>query len=148
MIHEVFEGLIPAPLQCFVGGASAAMGTAFTYIFGWSTALEALLWLMVIDYLTGIAAAYINPRKKLSSHIGMVGIVKKCMILSLVALAHMFDMSTGADMAQSIVVWFFFGNEGLSIIENAGKCGLPIPERLKDTLEQLTRKNDKGDGAR
>ena len=59
------------------------------------------------------------------------------MIMLLVAVAHIVDRAVGQAMAQAIVVWFFIGNEGLSIIENAAKAGLPVPEKLKQTLEQL-----------
>lgn len=65
---------------------------------------------------------------------------KKIVILLLVALAHELDRATGQPAVQSLVVWFFLGNEGLSIIENSAKAGLPIPQKLRDTLEQLTDK--------
>ena len=95
---------------------------------------------MAIDYITGILAAYINPDMQLNSQRGFKGICKKIVILLLVALAHELDRATGQPAVQSLVVWFFLGNEGLSIIENAAKAGLPIPKKLRDTLEQLTDK--------
>ena len=60
------------------------------------------------------------------------------MILLLVVVAHEIDIATGAPAVKTIVVWFFAGNEGLSIIENAAKAGVPIPRKLRDTLEQLS----------
>ena len=65
------------------------------------------------------------------------------MILLLIALAHELDHAIGQQVIQTVVVWFFLGNEGLSIIENAGKAGLPIPNKLRNTLEQLA--SEKGD---
>ena len=99
---------------------------------------------MAIDYITGIMAAYINPSLALNSQKGFKGICKKIVILMLVALAHELDKATGQPAIQSLVVWFFLGNEGLSIIENSAKAGLPIPNKLRDTLEQLTG-SEKGD---
>ena len=98
---------------------------------------------MVLDYVSGVLSAYINPNLALNSQKGFKGIMKKVMILVLVSLAHFVDSATGQVLAQSIVVWFFIGNEGLSIVENASKAGLPIPDKLKDTLEQL--KEQRGD---
>ena len=100
-------------------------------------ALEALLVLMVLDYITGLLAAYINPNLQLNSNRGVKGICKKIMILLLIVLAHELEKATGIPAVQSIVVWFFIGNEGLSIIENAEKAGIPVPAKLRDTLEQL-----------
>ena len=102
------------------------------------------MWLMVLDYISGIMAAYINSNMTLDSRKGYKGIVKKVMILVLVSLAHFMDSATGQIIAQTVVVWFFIGNEGLSIIENASKAGLPVPEKLKETLEQLKEQKRKG----
>ena len=63
------------------------------------------------------------------------------MILLIVAVAHVIDNAVGQAMSQTVVVWFFIGNEGLSIVENAAKSGVPVPQKLCDTLEQL--KNEK-----
>lgn len=126
------------PLKSIEWGAAVSIvGTAFSYLVGWSDTIETLLVAMAIDYLTGITAAYLNPDMKLDSRKGMKGFLKKLTILCLVALAHELDKITGQPGIQSIVVWFFIGNEGLSILENAAKAGLPIPEKLKNTLAQL-----------
>lgn len=133
----ILQDILPAPLQMAVGSIVAFIGTAFQYLFGWNEALESLLWLMVLDYVSGVLAAWI--RHELNSEAGWNGIKRKCMILIVIALAHFFDYATGAEMAQTVVVWFFFGNEGISILENAAKAGLPVPEKLRETLEQLTQ---------
>lgn len=134
---EFLRYLLPNQSQIEWGSMSALVGTGFTYLCGWNGAIEALLWLMVIDYISGVAAAYINPNLALNSQKGFRGIVKKMMILLLVSLAHFIDKAVGQILAQTIVVWFFIGNEGLSVIENSAKAGLPVPAKLRATLEQL-----------
>ena len=113
-------------------------GSLFSYVFGWSEALESLLWLMVLDYISGVIAAYIQ--RELNSNVGYVGILRKMGILCVVGLANFLDYAMGASMVHSIAVWFFIGNEGISVLENAAKAGLPIPDKLHQTLEQLTKK--------
>lgn len=134
---EFLKYLVPNQTQIEWGSMSALAGTAFTYFCGWSGAVEALLWLMVIDYISGVMAAYVNPNLALNSQRGFRGIIKKMMILMLVSLAHFVDKAVGQILVQTIVIWFFIGNEGLSIVENSAKAGLPVPEKLKATLEQL-----------
>ena len=143
-IAEAFRGLVPTQIQFEWGGIVATVGTVFSYICGWDKAVEGLLWLMLLDYISGIMAAYINTNMALDSRKGYKGIVKKFMILVLVSLAHFMDMATGQVIVQTIVVWFFIGNEGLSIVENAAKAGLPVPNKLKETLEQLKEQKRKG----
>ena len=128
---------MPTGTEAQVGAATGAGGAIVSYFLGWNEALEALLVLMVIDYITGLLAAYINPNLQLNSNRGFKGICKKIMILLLIVLAHELEKATGIPAVQSVVVWFFIGNEGLSIIENAAKAGVPIPAKLRDTLEQL-----------
>ncbi|AXB82766.1 holin family protein [Megasphaera hexanoica] len=135
-----FHEMAPSGHQIGWGTVISCIGTGFSYLIGWNDVIEALLVAMAIDYITGILAAYINPDMQLNSQRGFKGICKKIVILLLVALAHELDRATGQPAVQSLVVWFFLGNEGLSIIENAAKAGLPIPKKLRDTLEQLTDK--------
>lgn len=93
--------------------------------------------------------------KQLSSAVGFKGICKKVLILMLVGVAHIVDMhvvGTG-EALRSAVICFYLSNEGVSVLENAGRLGLPIPEKLKAILAQLHDKlpaadnsTDKGDG--
>lgn len=138
-----FRGMVPTQLQIEWGAVVSAIGTAFSYVCGWDGQIEALLCLMLIDYISGVMAAYINPNLSLNSQRGFKGICKKIMIMLLVAVAHIVDRAIGQAMAQAIVVWFFIGNEGLSIIENAAKSGVPVPQKLCDTLEQLKKEKTK-----
>lgn len=73
--------------------ATGAGGTLFSYMFGWSAALESLLWLMVLDYVSGVITAYI--RKELNSQVGYIGILRKMGILCVIGLAHFLDRAMG-----------------------------------------------------
>ncbi len=123
------------------------------FVGGMDGLLTALLILMTIDYITGIMCAIVD--RQLSSTIGFKGICKKVLILMLVGVAHVIDLhvvGTG-EALRSAVICFYLSNEGVSVLENAGRLGLPIPERLKAILAQLHDKlpaadttTDKGDG--
>ncbi|WP_311194430.1 phage holin family protein [Selenomonas noxia] len=130
---------IPTWTEVETGSMVAAVGGTIGYLCGWGQPMEALCVLMVIDYMTGMLAAYINPNMKLDSRKGFRGIAKKVMILLLISLAHFVDLATGQTVAQIIAIWFFLGNEGLSILENAANAGLPVPNKLRETLEQLSK---------
>ena len=138
IVLDLFKSWIPTGTEVQVGGMASAVGTLVTYFIGWDDAMEALLTLMVLDYLTGLLAAYLSPDLKLSSERGLKGICKKIMILLLVVLGHEVEKAVGIPAVQSVVVWFFIGNEGLSIVENAAKAGLPVPAKLREALEQLS----------
>lgn len=137
-IINFVSSLIPTKLETYVGGGVAFVGVLLQHLFGpWSTAFESLLILMVIDYITGISAACINPNMKLDSGKCGTGALKKVVILLVIATTYRIDL-IGQTMAKDVVMLFFIGREGLSILENAANCGLPIPQKLKDTLAQFT----------
>lgn len=141
-VNEILEfcrQMLPVRKEALWGTATGAAGVVSEYFFGvWNVALEALVWAMVIDYLTGVLAAYINPQLMLDSRTGFRGICKKILTLLLVSLAHFVDSATGQQIVCTAVVWFFLGNEGLSILENAAKAGVPVPGKLRQTLKQLS----------
>lgn len=124
--------------------------TAFTllggwlgwFLGGWDGFLYALIVFVVIDYITGLMAAAVE--KKLSSEIGFKGIFKKVLIFMLVGIGHVLDAHIIGEgsVLRTAVAFFYISNEGISIIENAGRLGLPIPQKLKDILEQLKTKGD------
>ena len=143
-MQQFLSGLIPPPVQAAFSFLFSLVGTACGYLFGWNDALEALLILMALDYVSGVLAAYIHPEMKLDSAAGFKGIAKKVMVLVLVALSHLVDKSVGTDLVQSMVTLFFVGNEGLSVIENASNAGIPIPKKLKDTLAQFRERKPRG----
>jgi len=120
------------------------VGAALTALLGvWDMVLRVLVLFVALDYITGVAAAWAN--KKLSSEIGARGILKKVLLFVIVALAHQLDKAVGQEVFRSLVLWFYLANESLSIIENCGRAGVPIPAFLKAALEQLKKKADAGD---
>lgn len=132
------SSLIPTRLETIVGGGVAFVGVLMQHLFGeYSETFETLLILMVIDYITGISAACINPNMKLDSGKCGTGALKKVVILLVISAVYRIDL-IGQTMAKDVVMLFFIGREGLSILENAANCGLPIPQKLKDTLAQFT----------
>jgi toxin secretion/phage lysis holin len=121
----------------------AAVGCFFSYIFGtWDTCLMVLIAFIAMDYITGVMAAAIAHR--VNSQIGFNGILRKSTILIVLIVAVMLDrlLNTGAWVFRTFVCYFYIANEGISILENAGKCGIPLPDRLLNTLEQLKKKGD------
>lgn len=124
--------------------AIAAAGGGLGYFLGgWDGFLYALLAFVIIDYVTGLMCAVLD--KKLSSEVGFRGIFKKVLIFSLVAIGNIVDQSVIGDgsVIRTAVIFFYLSNEGVSILENAAHIGLPIPQKLKDILEQLHNRSDK-----
>lgn len=111
------------------------LSTAVHFLGGGDKLLKVLVIFMVLDYLTGIIAAIYT--KTLNSETGFKGILKKLTILTVVALSHWAGVVTGAEMIRTAVISFYIANEGISIIENAAKCDVPVVSRLKEILEQL-----------
>lgn len=126
-----------------LGEAGAIIGF---FIGGADGLIKALIVFAIVDYITGVAAAAIEH--KLNSEIGFKGITKKLLLFCIVGVAHVLDLyvlGTGA-VCRSAVVLFYIANEGLSIIENVARCGLPIPDKLKIILEQLKENSNDGSG--
>ena len=128
MIQTIFTGL---------GG-----GIGY-YLGGCDGLLYALIAFAVIDYMTGIMCAIAD--KKLSSTVGFKGICRKVLIFLLVGIANIVDMQvTGQPgVLRTAVIFFYLSNEGVSLLENAAHLGLPIPEKLKEVLEQLHGRDKK-----
>ena len=122
--------------------AVAAIGGWLGYFLGGMDGLMiALIVFMALDYVTGLMCAVID--KKLSSAVGFKGICRKVLIFVLVGIGNLVDVYVlGQEgVLRTAVIFFYLSNEGISFLENAGRLGLPIPEKLKDVLEQL---HDKG----
>ncbi len=102
---------------------------------GYDTMMVTLLIFMCVDYISGVMCGITN--KQLSSEIGFKGIFKKIMILLLVGVTNLLGQATGIEGLRYIIISFYLANEGISIIENASILGLPVPEKVKDVLEQL-----------
>lgn len=107
------------------------------FLGGCDGLLIALVVFVVADYITGVMCAVID--KKLSSEVGFRGICRKVLIFILVGIANILDVQvigTGS-VLRTAVIFFYISNEGVSLMENAGHLGLPIPEKLKLVLKQL-----------
>lgn len=129
-------------MKQFIINKSGVILTTFIYLVGGlDNALQSLLIVIVLDYLTGIASALY--KKQLSSKIGFKGIIKKFCYLIVVALSVVVDNLLGqSGLIRGIVIYFLFANEGLSIIENMGEMGIKLPQKLSDALEQLKKKGE------
>lgn len=125
-----------------VNGAVALVGGVFSFLFGgWSELLSLFLFVIVLDYGSGVAAAIAEGRG-LNSQIGFRGLIKKFGIILIIALAHQVDKVLGVEMIFEGTIYFFIANELISITENYGRIGLPLPDTIKKMIDIL---KDKGD---
>ena len=115
------------------------------FLGGCDGLLYALLAFVGIDYITGVMCAVVD--KKLSSAVGFKGICRKVLIFLLVGIANVLDVQVigNGSVLRTAVIFFYIANEGLSLTENAAHLGLPIPEKLKEVLEQLHDRSEKED---
>ena len=115
-------------------------GSLVTYLLGgWSALIKILVAFVVIDYVTGVLAAAYHG--KLDSNIGLKGIAKKVFIFVVVACGHLVDGAMGTNnIVRDAAIYFYIANELLSILENAGEIGLPVPDVLKNAIERLKGK--------
>lgn len=118
----------------------AVAGSVLAYLFGgWGGLIVALVAMVVIDYITGLIAGCM--KHQLSSKTGFRGILKKVLFFIVVAVAHIIDGLIGlAGVLETATLGFLIANEALSILENAGEMGVPIPQKLLDALAQLKNK--------
>ena len=116
---------------------ASEVATVFVFLVGEiDVALICLIIAIVLDYISGIIKAF--NTKQLSSKIGFKGILKKIGILVLVMLAVLVDRVGGNTGAiRTLVIYYFVANEGLSILENLGEAGIPIPNAIKKALKVL-----------
>ncbi|MBY6277896.1 phage holin family protein [Symbiobacterium thermophilum] len=121
---------------------AAVVGAVLSYLFGgWNALLGVLLAFVVADYATGVLAAAVEGR--LSSAVGMRGIARKVMIFLIVALAHLADTVLGdSHMIRDATIFWYIANELLSIVENAGRIGVPIPPAISRAVEILRGKGE------
>ncbi|AXO96195.1 MULTISPECIES: phage holin family protein [Bacillus] len=112
------------------------------FLGGWDTTLKVLVIMAAIDYLTGVIAAGFNG--ELKSKVGFKGIAKKVVLFLLVAAATQADAIVGTNSAlREATIFFFIGNELLSLLENAGRMGIPLPSALTNAVEVLGGKSKK-----
>jgi toxin secretion/phage lysis holin len=112
------------------------------FLGGFDGLLYALVAFVVLDYITGLMVAILD--KKLSSSIGFKGIFKKVLIFIFVGIGHIIDfyILQNGSAVRTAVIFFYLSNEGLSIVENAAKIGLPVPESLKKVFIELKKEDD------
>ena len=125
--------------------AAILAGLCSFMLGGMDGLLYALVSFMILDYITGCLVAIV--KKELSSKIGFKGIAKKVLIMALVAVGHILDTHIlgGSAFCRSAVIGFYIANEGISILENAGELGIPLPKKLIAVLKQLKSKDDEDD---
>lgn len=129
-------------MKCGINAIVSVLTTGLVYFFGgWDVALQTMLVILVIDYITGVCKAIYN--KKMNSKIGAKGIVKKVGYLCIIALTTMLDRTAGdTGTIRTLVIYFFVANEGLSILENWASMNLPLPVKLYEALEQIKENNN------
>ena len=133
-------------MEKYFNGIVAIIATFFTYLFGsWDLALQVLIVFMVLDYVTGVLYAFIS--NQLNSEVGFKGLVKKLMILVVLIIGVMLDriLGTGTWAFRTLVAYFYIANEGISLLENVGNIGIPIPNKMRQALEQLNKDNEESE---
>ena len=123
-------------------GITAIGGCLGWLLGGLDGFIYALLAFVVIDYVTGVMVAVLE--KKVSSEIGFRGIFKKVLVFAMVGIGNIIDVQLikNGSAIRTAVIFFYLSNEGISIIENAAKIGLPVPEKLKTVLEQINEEGN------
>lgn len=128
---------------------SAVFGIFSTMLGGWDSALSTLCIFMILDYLTGLVVGGVFKKSSktktgaLESRAGLKGIFRKCSMLTVVIIASQVDALTDASLLKDCTVIMFICNESLSLLENIGLMGVPIPQKLIDAIDVLTQKEGK-----
>ena len=124
-------------LSALKWGALAVGSFLGTFVGGFDGLVYALLVFIALDYVTGVTAAF--KLKTISSSVGFYGLIKKVLIMALVGVGHVVDtkiFGTGGTF-RTAVIFFYLANEGVSMLENYARLGLPFPEKFKGLLAQL-----------
>lgn len=116
-------------------------GGVLALIGGWDTALQVLVIMVVIDYITGLSAAWYERR--LDSDKGLWGISKKIFLFIPVVIAYWLDILLGKEVLRNMAIFFYISNEGLSILENLARLGVKIPDFLRKALEMINNQKAK-----
>ena len=133
----------------FLFGSVGALGAAISSLYGgWDSALTTLLIFMGVDYITGLAVAGVfqkSPKTEngaLESKAGWKGLCRKGMTLLIVLIATRLDTAIGSSFIKDAVVIAYIANETISIVENAGLMGVPIPDAVQRGIEILTKNKE------
>jgi toxin secretion/phage lysis holin len=141
MTFMQIKNLILLVIAAVGAGLAKALG-------GWDSAMSTLIIIMAADYITGIMIAAVwqrSPKSEggaLESRAGFKGLCRKMLILISVLIAHQLDVSLHSPgLIRTAVILFFIGNEGLSVVENMGLMGVPLPDIVRKSFEQLKQKS-------
>ena len=133
---------------CSIIGAIGAVISSF--FGGWSTGLTTLVFFMAVDYISGlvVAGVFHNSKKTdtgaLESRAGWKGLCRKCMTFIYVLIAYGLVLAIGTNYIRDAVIIAFMVNELISITENAGLMGLPLPDAIKKAIDILQSKGKEG----
>ncbi|MBD0379729.1 phage holin family protein [Paenibacillus sedimenti] len=121
---------------------TASLGTLLTYAFGgWNELMSLFLLAIAVDYFTGIAAS-VKEHKDLNSQVSLWGLLRKGLMLLVIMLAHRVDLFLGTELMMTGAIYFYLANEFISITENYGRMGLPLPSQVKQIIQVLRRKGE------
>ena len=132
-----------------IGAVGGAVAAAFG---GWDSALVTLLIFMAVDYVSGLIVAGIfhkSPKSKnggLESRAGWKGLCRKAVTLLFVLIAHRLDLVIGVNYIRDAVIIGFIANDLISIVENAGLMGIPLPDAIQNAIDILTKKSESNQG--
>lgn len=121
----------------FVKPIFAVICSFFAYSLGYNEFIEPLLWAITLDIVVGVLASFINENEKFNSKKMYKGICKKFLMLCVVAFSHQLDVMMTTAVISNTVTFYFIANDGLSIVENLGRCNVRLPAILERSLEQL-----------
>ncbi|MBD8498588.1 MULTISPECIES: phage holin family protein [Paenibacillus] len=131
--------------QLAVNTFAGVMGGILTFLFGaWDPLITLFMLMILIDYLSGLAAS-VREGKGLSSNAGFWGLAKKALMLLIIGMAYHMDLLFGTNGFRDGAICFYMVNELLSITENYGRLGLPLPDRIKQIMSVLKKDDNKKD---
>lgn len=122
-------------ISIIVGG----LGGFISYAFDGNQYIEVLLWVITLDIITGVVASFVNPHLRFNSKHMYRGLCKKFIMLCMVSFSHQLDIMLHMNIICNTVTLYFIASDGFSCLENAGKCGVPLPHILHNSLEQLKK---------
>ena len=129
-----------AVIQTSIAGAGATIGA---FLGGLDGLIYALIAFVIADYITGVLAAISEQR--VSSAIEFKGISRKIVLFALVGLAHLLDVHVigTPGVLRTATIVFYLTNEGISLLENAARLGLPVPAQIRDALDVIANRDNK-----
>ncbi|TJY43551.1 phage holin family protein [Cohnella pontilimi] len=129
-------------MQLHAASAVVILGGAINFAFGiWPEALTLLVFVMGLDYISGVLAA-VKSGDGLNSNIGFWGLAKKGLTLLVIMLSHRIDVLLGMNLVMGGAISFYLVNELLSVVENCGELGIPIPDNVRRIVQILRDKTD------